>query len=105
MDTLTEYYTAFNGFMNQTAIAQQAAYSKIDPSTLNVFEQLWFSWYSLFSNPIIATGVMAFIMHEVSPLLLAPTPRKGGADPGASQTGRLLWTLRAMDDHRSYTLL
>jgi methylsterol monooxygenase len=35
-------------------------------SELTAFEQLWAAWYLWIGNPTIATGLMSFIMHEVS---------------------------------------
>lgn len=34
--------------------------------SLNVLEKAWMSWYLYWGNPIIATGIMSFVMHEVS---------------------------------------
>ncbi|KAI5478209.1 hypothetical protein MNV49_005376 [Pseudohyphozyma bogoriensis] len=34
-------------------------------STLTTPEKLWVTWYSLFDNPVLATGIMSFLMHEV----------------------------------------
>jgi len=63
---LAMLYASFVTFMHDTGVAQRAVYDTIDYSSLNFVEQLWFRWYSSWSNPIIATGVMAFVMHEVS---------------------------------------
>lgn len=67
---LAMLYASFVTFMHDTGVAQRAVYSTIDYSSLNFAEQLWFRWYSSWSNPIIATGVMAFVMHEVSSLVV-----------------------------------
>lgn len=52
-----------------TASAQQASlYKTIDPSTLGFLERLWYSWYSLpvfKGDPVLATGLMSFFLHEV----------------------------------------
>ncbi|SCV68549.1 BQ2448_671 [Microbotryum intermedium] len=40
-------------------------YPGVDVASLNVFEKLWMDWYLYWGNPIIATGIMAFLMHEV----------------------------------------
>ncbi|KAG8730215.1 C-4 sterol methyl oxidase, partial [Ceratobasidium sp. 414] len=34
-------------------------------SKLNWLESYWAAWYLWVGNPIIATGLMSFIMHEV----------------------------------------
>jgi methylsterol monooxygenase len=36
-----------------------------DFSSLNWFEQQWVAWYVWIGNPVIATGLMSFLMHEV----------------------------------------
>lgn len=36
-----------------------------DFSSLNWFEQQWVAWYVWIGNPIIATGLMSFLLHEV----------------------------------------
>lgn len=41
-------------------------YRGTDFSSLNWLEQQWAFWYIRFGNPVIATGLMAFIVHEVS---------------------------------------
>jgi hypothetical protein len=48
------------------AISQQMLYSTINPIELGFLEGWWFSWYSYFNNPVLATGIMSFLMHEVS---------------------------------------
>lgn len=68
---LAVLYASFVTFMHDTGVAQRALYNTIDYSSLNFVEQLWFRWYSSWSNPIIATGVMAFVMHEVSRLTVS----------------------------------
>jgi methylsterol monooxygenase len=44
-------------------------YSGIDFSSLSWFEQEWASWYIWVGNPVIATGLLAFVVHEVSFLI------------------------------------
>lgn len=41
-------------------------YAGTDLSSLSYPEQLWVRWYLWFGNPVIATGVMSFLLHEVS---------------------------------------
>ena len=41
-------------------------YGATDFSSLNWFEQRWAAWYIWINNPIIATGLASFLMHEVS---------------------------------------
>ncbi len=47
-------------------------YQNIDFSSLNWFEQQWVAWYVWIGNPIIATGLMSFLLHEVSDLFSLP---------------------------------
>ena len=54
---------------NVTAAAHQAAqdiYVHVDLSKVSWLEQLWAAWYIWIGNPIIATGLMSFLLHEVS---------------------------------------
>jgi len=44
----------------------QQLYAHLDLSKLSWLEQLWAAWYIWIGNPIIATGLMSFLMHEVS---------------------------------------
>lgn len=57
-------------FLNTTASAGANAaellYQGTDFSSLNWFEQQWMAWYIWIGNPIIATGLMSFLLHEVS---------------------------------------
>lgn len=41
-------------------------YTAVDFSSLSWFQKQWASWYILIGDPSIATGLMSFIMHEVS---------------------------------------
>ncbi|TIC01185.1 hypothetical protein E3Q18_00784 [Wallemia mellicola] len=40
-------------------------YAGQDLSGLNLLEKAWVNWYIWWGNPVIATGVMSFLMHEV----------------------------------------
>jgi hypothetical protein len=53
--------------LNTTVAAPfyQTVYADIDFSSLSWLEQRWVAWYVWIGNPIIATGLMAFLMHEV----------------------------------------
>lgn len=50
---------------NATTTAQEL-YGGIDIASLNWFEQLWANYYIYMGNAILATGVMSFLLHEVS---------------------------------------
>lgn len=40
-------------------------YAGTDFSALSWLEQSWVAWYVWIGNPIIATGLMSFLLHEV----------------------------------------
>lgn len=40
-------------------------YADLDTSKLSYAEQLWVQWYQYWGNPVIATGVMSFLLHEI----------------------------------------
>ena len=50
-----------------TTIAGVAAdlYAGTDFSSLSWLEQQWVAWYVWIGNPVIATGLMSFLLHEV----------------------------------------
>ena len=56
--------------MNSTASAgkstMQSLYANTDFSQLNWAESLWAAWYLYFNDPVIATGLASFLLHEVS---------------------------------------
>lgn len=94
-------------------------YAGVNVQQLNWLEQLWMRWYNYVGNPILATGIMAFLMHEVSRRHLdaaacangskrARAPQKTTKESKGTDslfTDRLLWTVYPMDDHRRDTLL
>ncbi|KAJ7578028.1 C-4 methyl sterol oxidase [Mycena floridula] len=43
----------------------ETLYGSTDYSALNVFEQAWVAWYVYFNNPIVATAIASFLLHEV----------------------------------------
>ena len=45
-------------------------YAGTDFSALSWLEQSWVAWYVWIGNPIIATGLMSFLLHEVFVFLL-----------------------------------
>ncbi|KAG6878824.1 hypothetical protein C0992_007445, partial [Termitomyces sp. T32_za158] len=50
-------------FSNSTSGA--TLYSATDFSSLSWFEQKWVAWYVMIGNPVIATGLMSFLLHEI----------------------------------------
>jgi len=52
---------------NSTAPAHLSSdllYAHTDFSKLNWAENLWVQWYLLIGNPVLATGLMSFLLHE-----------------------------------------
>ena len=93
--------------MNSSAPVYQSAellYANTDFSKLNWLETQWAAWYLWIGNPIIATGLMSFLLHEVR-----------GADFFSQDVGMLILVLaytdcvfrsmRALDHHRRHPLL
>lgn len=51
--------------------------SGVDVAALNFAEKAWMSWYLYWGNPLLATGIMAFLMHEVrSSARRSPAPHR-----------------------------
>ena len=40
-------------------------YKGTDTTQLTSPERLWMDWYLFWGNPVIATGVMSFMLHEI----------------------------------------
>lgn len=59
--------TAYAGAFLDAAKPVGPLYANVDVAALNVLERAWMDYYTWFDNPVIATGVMAFLMHEVGP--------------------------------------
>ncbi|KAG6874485.1 hypothetical protein C0995_010395 [Termitomyces sp. Mi166 len=51
--------------MSFNSTSSTGLYSTTDFSSLNWFEQQWVAWYAMLGNPVIATGLMSFLLHEV----------------------------------------
>ncbi|CEQ42350.1 SPOSA6832_04162 [Sporobolomyces salmonicolor] len=93
---------------NATVLLSQAStrhthpglYAGVDLSQLSVLEQLWVDWYQWWGNPILATGVMSFVLHELLyfgralPFILLdsmPYFRKYKIQPGKAPTKEQQW--------------
>ncbi|KII84776.1 hypothetical protein PLICRDRAFT_94923 [Plicaturopsis crispa FD-325 SS-3] len=52
---------------NATAapLTPESLYAHTDFSQLSFLEQQWAAWYLWIGNPIIATGLMSFLLHEI----------------------------------------
>ena len=75
-------------FVEQAKHYNPDLYSSIDLTQLNWLERQWTAWYSYWGNPIIATGIMSFVMHEVSSLFFF-----GGNQSGVAIKERVKLTL------------
>lgn len=77
-------------------------YSTLDFSSLSWAEKKWAAWYIWVGNPVIATGLMSFVMHEVG---------RGASNKMLFQTDGtfslacVLRSLCAMDDYRPDRIL
>lgn len=80
----------------------QELYASTDFASLNWVERQWVSWYLLIGDPVIATGLASFLLHEVCMRLMftyVPPP------PTRTPPDCVLWTLRPLDHHRRHSLL
>jgi hypothetical protein len=54
-----------------TQLSSQSLYANVDLTKVSWLEQMWAAWYIWIDNPVIATGLMSFLLHEVIRALLA----------------------------------
>lgn len=59
--TLTEFADSFTG----NPIPASVLYQGLNTTNLSWMEKLWVDWYLYWGNPVIATGVMSFLLHEI----------------------------------------
>jgi len=52
-------------YLNDTISPFAEVYAGTDFSSLSWLEQQWVAWYVWIGNPVIATGLMSFLLHEV----------------------------------------
>ncbi|WAQ84472.1 hypothetical protein PtA15_5A42 [Puccinia triticina] len=79
-------------FRLENKIEQSHLYSGSNLDSLSIFEQLWLRWYLYFPNPIIATGVMSFLIHEASsPYILRPAFDKYKLQPNKMASREDQW--------------
>ena len=52
----------------QLTSAELYARAGVDYMSLSTVEQWWVDWYLWIADPMIATGLMSFILHEVRAL-------------------------------------
>ena len=79
--------------------AQLYAGAGTDFASLNWFEQQWAGWYLWIGNPIIATGLASFLLHEVCLCCWHISFEPRGLMFSCSEDC-VLRPLRPMDDHR-----
>lgn len=73
-----------------------------DFSSLNWIEQQWAAWYLWIGNPILATGIMSFVMHEVCQMEIVHV---GFLSNLALLVDCLFWTVSSMDHYRCSPVL
>ena len=47
--------------------AQNQLYGDVNLGGLSWLERMWASYYIAIGNPVLATGLMSFVLHEVCP--------------------------------------
>lgn len=57
--------TLASAFNPATSVYGADLYTGTNVDSLNVFEKAWMQWYMYWGNPVIATGIMSFLLHEV----------------------------------------
>ena len=65
LPVVAEQFTVSNATTTQNSL-----YGGLDLEDLGWLERTWASYYIWMGNPVIATGVMSFLMHEVSTMVL-----------------------------------
>jgi hypothetical protein len=82
----------------QPTSAELYAHAGVDYASLSTVEQWWVDWYLWIADPMIATGLMSFVLHEVRPL---PFPTFVGT-PWAERlprAARVLWPCYSLDNY------
>ncbi|KAE8234592.1 hypothetical protein CF326_g363 [Tilletia indica] len=64
MEALRYGQALFNATVGDTSLHQDL-YVGINPDSLNVLEKAWAAWYTYWGNPVVATGLMSFLLHEI----------------------------------------
>ena len=55
--------------------AQNQLYGDVNLGGLNWLERMWASYYIAIGNPVLATGLMSFVLHEVSRTFIVSSDR------------------------------
>ncbi|KAL7411095.1 hypothetical protein BDY24DRAFT_397705 [Mrakia frigida] len=95
---------SYLGFHNTTLphdlSGSSSLYSSVNFDDLNWAEQKWAEWYMFIGNPVLATGIMSFVMHEIVyfgrclPLVIIdriPYFNRWKLQPGKVPTAREQW--------------
>jgi methylsterol monooxygenase len=69
MDILQRYapFVAEHLVTVNATTAQNQLYGDVDLGGLNWLERNWAAYYIWMGNPVLATGLLSFLFHEVSP--------------------------------------
>ncbi|KAJ7207947.1 hypothetical protein GGX14DRAFT_634537 [Mycena pura] len=51
--------------VNATTTSMASLYDSADLTSLSWLEQRWVAWYLYFDDPVLATGLMTFLVHEI----------------------------------------
>ena len=87
------FNASFTGSSNDLTPSQLYASLNVDYTQINWFERQWMAWYLWIGNPVIATGIASFLLHEVClPAFVWRTVLIPYVD-------RLFRSLRTMDHH------
>jgi hypothetical protein len=63
-------------------------YAGMDYDSLSTPEQLWVRWYTWIGDPVLATGIMSFLLHEA----------RHGSDIVSSGSNQLARSSSTLDD-------
>jgi len=77
---------AFNG---TAPYAVADLYAGTDFTSLNWLEQQWVAWYIWIGNPVVATGLASFLLHEVC-IVFRKRQRKAPSFPTRSRSPNLV---------------
>lgn len=91
---------SFNATVGASAPLYETLYGGTDIASLSWAEKQWVAWYIWVGNPVIATGLMSFLLHEVR----FPSFLKG-IDLTFYSIGRVFRSMHTMDYCRLYPIL
>lgn len=65
METLAQSFNQTLESLTGHPTPAHLLYDGLDTASLSWPEQMWVKWYQYWGNPVIATGVMSFLLHEI----------------------------------------